>query len=510
MPAIYMVSLGCAKNLVDSEIFLGETLGDAFELALEPEDADFVIINTCGFLAEARQEGREVIEEFLELKKSRKKTPLWLAAAGCWAERQPEALARDFPGLDAIWGLRTPSDLAERILEIMKSPPRPVTAPWSGGPTGKGDGVSDNVKPRVDKHLRPGKGASRTGPAADAPLPPLTASGLGHRDQPRDGGRLVTTLPSFAYLRLSDGCDNRCAYCAIPLIRGPLRSRRPEAVVEEARVLADQGAGELVLISQDTTIFGRDLGDAGKGGLAGLLEQILAAVAEPRIRVLYAHPAHLDDATMNLLCREERLCRYLDLPIQHVSDPILAAMNRGYGRKRIMEIIEKLAAVEDFTLRTTILAGFPGESEDDFLEVLNFVAEGHFRHLGAFAYSPENGTPAAGLPDAVASETAVRRRDEILAAQAEVAFAWLNGRVGGREEVLLDAMVGADTFLGRSCHEAPDADGIIYVTDECGECRVGERVSACITGRDGYDLLGKTYPGRQTPPGKEKARRRKR
>ncbi len=490
MPAIFMVSLGCAKNLVDSEIFLGETLGDDFELALEPEDADFVIINTCGFLEDARKEGREVIAEFLAMKSGRKKRPLWVAAAGCWAERNPEILARDFPGLDAIWGLRTPSGLAEIIREIMQNPPRPVPAKHAG----------NRSKPAGNR----AKGAE-----TPPPLPQLTASGLGHRDAPRDGGRLVTTLPSFAYLRLSDGCDNRCAYCAIPLIRGPLRSRKPEAVVEEARILADQGVQELVLISQDTTAYGLDLGKDGNGRLAGLLEKLLAAVKVPRLRVLYAHPAHLDAATLDLLRREDRLCRYLDLPIQHVSDRVLAAMNRGYGRRRIMEIVEKLAEVEDFTLRTTSLAGFPGESAADFQEVLAFVAAGHFQHLGAFAYSSESGTPAAGLAGAVDPDLASGRRDEILAAQADVAFQWLNRRVGGTEEVLLDAMDEEDTFIGRSRHEAPDADGIIYIQDWEGKCRVGDYVSACITGRDGYDLLGKITTGKPTSFGKKKGGREK-
>ena len=435
-----MASLGCAKNLVDAETMLGETLGDEFHLALDPADADVIVINTCGFIADARDEAREVIGEYLALKKKSRRR-IRVVASGCWAERAPKDLLAEFPGLDGAWGLSTPSSLREAIRNLEQC----------GG-----------------------------------------ASGIGVPDRPREGARLVTTLPSFAYLRLSDGCDNRCHYCAIPVIRGGLRSREPDAIVEEAKSLEDQGAGELVIISQDTTAYGSDLRRPGVN-LRSLLDRLLAAVSIPRVRLLYAHPAHLDDAVIELLLNEPRLCRYLDLPIQHVSDKILSAMGRGYGRERILDILGRLG--RGFTVRTTILAGFPGETEEDFRQALELVGEGWFRHLGAFAFSPEDDTPARDFPDQVPADVAAARRDALMEAQSRVAFAWLDSRVGGRERVLVDSRLDAEWFLGRSIHEAPDADGRIYLRGKGIE--PGRVIEACIKTRDGYDLVAeKINPGR--------------
>lgn len=441
-----MISLGCAKNLVDAETLLGETLGERFALALDPEMADVVIVNTCGFIEDARQEARETLTECLKLKAAAEasgKQPPKIVAVGCWAQREPEKLLEEFPGLDGVWGLGVDSNLADSIRALGENP------------------------------------AERTAPAI---------RGIDNGKPVRDGARLLTTAPAFAYLRLSDGCDNRCDYCAIPLIRGALRSRRPEAVMDEAKALEDQGVRELILIAQDTTAYGRDLGRPGVR-LATLVEKMLAAVSVPRIRLLYAHPAHLDDDVVRLLQSQPRLCGYLDLPIQHISDRVLARMGRGYGRDRVQSVVDRLAG-RDFTLRTTLLTGFPGETEADFRELLAFVEEGHFRHLGAYAYSPEAGTPAAGLPHQVPPETAEERRRAILEAQAGVAFAWLDSRVGKTEAILVDARVEANLVRGRSSHEAPDADGDILVRNRVNE--PGDIIMATIKKREGYDLLGST------------------
>ncbi len=445
MPKIFMASLGCAKNLVDAEVMLGETLDSEFELELDPADADVIIINTCGFIEEARAEARSVIGEYLAVKK-RAGRPLKVVATGCWAERNPDDLVREFPDLDAVWGLSTPSSLRDAI--------RGLAA---------GGGVS----------------------------------GVGKRPAPRDGARLLTTPPSFAYLRLSDGCDNRCRYCAIPLIRGGLASRSPEAILEEAKTLEDAGVGELVLIGQDTTAYGRDLGRP-ELGLSPLLESLLAAVSVPRIRLLYAHPAHLDERTAELLISEPRLCHYLDLPIQHVSDRVLAGMGRGYGRERILRILDRFAGGK-MTLRTTLLLGFPGEEEGDFLQVLDLVREGRFQHLGAFAYSPEPGTAAFAMARAVPAEEAARRRDAVLEAQSKVAFAWLDSRIGGKETILVDSRPQPDLAVGRSVREAPDADGVVFLVGS--DSGPGDIVEACVAGREGYDLVA-------SPEGEEGRRRR--
>ncbi|MCC8191266.1 MAG: 30S ribosomal protein S12 methylthiotransferase RimO [Planctomycetes bacterium] len=438
MPKLFLASLGCAKNLVDAETMLGETLDDEFHLAVDPGDADVIIINTCGFIEEARQEAREVIGEYLALKRQ-SGGRVRVVATGCWAERSPEALRREFPDLDAAWGLGTPSSLRDALRRLEES----------GDPHRPDD------------------------PAAVAPpAPPIL----------REGARLVSTLPSFAYLRLSDGCDNRCHYCAIPLIRGGLRSRSPEAIVDEARLLEEQGARELVIIGQDTTAYAADRRQPGLS-LATLLENLLQAVSVPRLRLLYAHPAHLEDRVMDLLRQEERLCGYLDLPIQHISEGVLRRMGRGYGRERVEEILDRL---QGLTLRTTILTGFPGETEEEFTELLDWVAAGRCQHLGAFAYSPEEGTAAFGFPDGVPAAEAARRRAAILEAQRRHAFAWLDARVGGTETVVVDSRLDRDWVVARSRHEAPDADGRIYLQDR--KTRPGRILQACIIGREGYDL----------------------
>lgn len=445
MPTLFMLSLGCAKNLVDTETMLGETLGDEFSLAVQPEDADVIIINTCGFIQDARDEAESIITHFLELKKKSKR-PVKVVAAGCWAQRDPQTLLGRFPGLDAVWGLDISSSLKDAIRNLHGEP---------------------------------------------------VVCGLGNSGPVREGARLLSTLPAFAYLRLSDGCDNRCHYCAIPLIRGGLRSRQPDAVLDEAKALADMGAQEIVVISQDTTAYGHDLKQPG-ANLADLVEKLLASLTVPRIRLLYAHPAHLDDRVIDLLRTQPRLCGYLDLPIQHASDAVLQRMNRGYGRDRILEIVDRLGN-NDFTLRTTLLLGYPGETEADFRDVMDLVEKGYFRHIGAFAYSPEPGTPAFDFPDQVPAQLAAERLDNVMEAQSALAFKWLDSRIGQTEAVLIDSRPEDDWVEGRSRHEAPDADGIIMLRDR--KHNEGDIVMACITERDGYDLFGET-----TPPKKRKKR----
>ncbi len=445
MPGIFMASLGCAKNLVEAELMLGETLDENFHLVVDPSDADIVIINTCGFIEEARNEARAVIQEYIDLKKSSRRRPK-VVATGCWAERAPEDVLGEFPDLDAVWGLRTPHAMGESLRALSKP---------------------DHAK----------------------------VAGIGTPDAPAEGARLLTTLPSFAYLKISDGCDNRCHYCAIPLIRGGLKSRQMNAILDEAQNLADQGASELIIISQDTTAYGKDLGIAH--WLQTLLEKLLATVTVPRIRVLYAHPAHIEDSVIDLIKTESRLCHYLDLPLQHIATPVLQAMGRGYGKERVLELLDKLRGW--CTLRTTFLTGFPGETEEQFNEILDIVKTGVFHHLGAFAYSPEQGTPAFSLPDAIPAEVAARRRDAIMEAQSTVAFRWLDSRIGKNEAILVDSRLDRDWALGRSIHEAPDADGAVYLQDK--HAQPGDIIKACIKARDGYDVIA-------ARTGHEKIRRR--
>lgn len=464
MPTIFMTSLGCVKNLVDAETMLGETLSDDYTLELDPGAADIVIINTCGFIEDAREESRETVAEFLELKKKRGGA-MKVVAMGCLAQRYPERLREEFPQLDAVWGLSAPSALRQALADLDAG----------AGSAGGGGGGGTNV------------------------------AGIEPPCSIREGARLVTTMPSYAYLRIADGCDNRCRYCAIPLIRGGLRSREPDAVVAEAAGLADQGAKELVIIAQDTTAFQNDRpGDAG-GGLARLLERLLEAVRVPRLRLLYAHPAHLDDAVCDLLLSEPRLCRYIDLPFQHCSDRVLRNMGRHYDKNRVLRLLERFGK-PGFTLRTTFLVGFPGETEADFLELLDLVKTGCFQRLGAFAYSPEPGTPAFDGTPAVPPEEAARRRDALMAAQAKIAFRWLDRRVGGNERLLVDSVAEQGVRIARGMADAPDADGVVYLVG--GNAKPGDLVDACIKGRDGYDLVAEAS-GRKAEAKKHHGRRRR-
>jgi ribosomal protein S12 methylthiotransferase len=435
-----MVSLGCAKNTVDAEMALAAVLGDSFSLALDPDDADLVLINTCGFIAPARDEARAVINEFLAAKK-KSGGRLKLAVMGCWAERSATELAQEFPGLDAIWGLGIFPEIASAVGRVLAARER-------------------------------------------------EEAGFGVLAQPFEGPRLISTPPSYSYLKISDGCDNRCSYCSIPDIRGPFRSRPRQSIVEEARILAGRGVGELVVIGQDTTLYGDE--PAGEG-ITRLIEEILAAVSTPRIRLLYAHPAHLSSSLINLLVSEPRLCRYLDLPLQHVSDRMLKLMNRGYGRQRVEEITSRLD-VKGFTLRTTLLTGFPGEQEEDFRTAQAWVAAGFAKHLGVFAYSPEAGTPAVSFPGMVPPAEAARRRDVLLALQREKTFAWLDSRRGESEEILVDKVAEDGWLEGRTIREAPEVDGVVRLAARASP---GVFLTACIQGREEYDLIAVAREGKK-------------
>ncbi len=442
-PRVMLVSLGCAKNTVDSELALGELLDAGFDLATEADFADLVLINTCAFIESARTESYAVIEDLLGLKRS-DGTPC-IVVLGCLPERRGDEIARDFPQLDGVWGLNAYGRLVRLCEELL-----------AGEVFEHGGRV---------RELRAEK------PDACHPLP--------------EGPRMLVTPPSYAYLRLAEGCDNRCAYCTIPLIRGPFASRPQEAILAEAKQLLDMGVQELILVAQDTTSYGKDL--HGQTRLRELLQALLAQTEAPRIRVMYAHPAHLEEDLLRLLGDEPRLCGYLDLPLQHVDDAVLRVMGRRYGRARIDEILGwRERHCPALVLRTTFLLGFPGETEVQFTACLDFVREGHCQHLGAFGYSPESDTPAYALPGRIAKATIFQRLDTLMLAQQEVAFAWLDSRLGRTEEVLIDTRIGEREYEGRTGAEAPEADNVIVVTG--GEISPGTRIHACLTRRHDYDI----------------------
>lgn len=433
-----LISLGCAKNEVDSERILGAAAEAGWLVCGDPADADVVVVNTCGFIEAARSESLGAIREALALKaKGRCRA---VVVAGCLAERAGRELSCELPDVDAWVGIADPRRLPELAAELL------------------GQGGADAPRVRI------------------GPLP---------HEFGDEGARLRITPRHYAYLRIAEGCDNRCAYCAIPLIRGPLRSKPIETCLAEARELAADGCRELILIGQDTTNYGLDL--YGHRALPMLLE-LLAQVEPLRwLRVLYSHPAHFDEAAIEAFATTPKLCPYVDIPIQHASDRILARMGRGTTRADMAGLIARLRArITDLTLRTTALVGYPGETEADFAELLGFVEEAEFDRLGAFAYSEEDGTRAAGEGPAVPEGVRQARVDELMRRQQAIAFRKARARVGTRVEAVLDRPLGGGVFAARSAAEAPDVDPVIRVRGR--RLRPGQFIEVEITDAIGYDL----------------------
>ncbi len=432
-----LVSLGCAKNAVDAERILGAAVERGWLVCGEPADADVVVVNTCAFIEAAKDESLKAIEDALALKASGRCRAV--VVAGCMAQRYGRHLSRELPEVDAWVGIASPRqlpELAERVLAEPASSPVVCVEPL---------------------------------PESFGP----------------EGARLRITPRHYAYLRIAEGCDNRCSYCAIPLIRGPLRSKPLETCLQEARELVSDGCRELILIAQDTTNYGLDL--YGHRSLPMLLEQLAEVEGLRWLRVLYSHPAHFDAAVAEAFATTPKVCHYVDIPIQHASDPVLARMGRGVTREAMADLVARLRErIPDLVLRTTVLVGYPGETEADFAALLEFIEGTGFDRLGAFAYSEEDGTRAAVEEPAVPEGERAARLDEVMRRQQAIAFRKAAERVGTRVEVLLDARLDRAVFAGRSYAEAPDVDPVIRVTGR--RLRAGQFVEVEITGATGYDL----------------------
>ncbi len=450
---IGLISLGCAKNEVDAERILGAAAEAGWLICGDPADADVVVVNTCGFIEAARSESLGAIREALALKATGRCRAV--IVAGCLAERQGRELSRELPGVDAWLGIADPRRLPEVAAEAL--------------------------------HRRAAKPIVRV-----EPLP----HGFGD-----EGPRLRITPKHYAYLRIAEGCDNRCAYCAIPLIRGPLRSKPVETCLQEARDLAADGCRELILIAQDTTNYGLDL--YGHRALPRLLAGLAAVEPLRWLRVLYSHPAHFDDAIIEAFASTPKLCPYVDIPIQHASDRILGRMGRGTTRAGIAALIARLRArIPNLTLRSTVLVGYPGENDDDFAALLGFIEAVEFDRLGAFVYSEESGTRAAVEGPKVSEAVAAARYDELMRRQQAIAFRRAAARVGSKAKVVLDRSLGGGAFAGRSAAEAPDVDPILRVRGR--RLRPGQFVEVEITDAVGYDLearVGGKPPSAKDPHG---------
>lgn len=426
-----LVSLGCAKNLVDSENLLGMLTERGMEIVADPAEADVIFVNTCGFIESAKEESIEAIFDMAQYKRTGSLKKLFVT--GCLAQRYPEALLSEIPEIDGIMGVADYARLDEMLAD-------------------------------AENNLRPC----------------YTAAGPRFLHTPR----VLTSAGYSAYVKISDGCENRCTYCAIPLIRGGYSSRPFDDIVDECRRLAADGVTEITLIAQDTSRYGCDLGD-GHYLLPELLEAVHEIEGVHWLRVLYCYPDSTDDRLLDTIARLPKVAPYLDLPLQHIDDTMLRRMNRrgssDWIKSRLAECRKR-----GILVRTTMIVGFPGETDAQFQTLLDFVREARFDRLGAFTYSPEEGTPAAVMPDQIDEEVKNLRLDQLMMLQQSVSMELNEARIGSVCEVLVDGFDEGRPY-GRSLLEAPESDGCIWLTSD-QPLVPGTYVTAKITGADAYDL----------------------
>jgi ribosomal protein S12 methylthiotransferase len=439
----FLVSLGCPKNLVDSEGIATLLRRAGYAPAPDADDADLLIVNTCGFIGSAREESRAVLQELAQNKQPDQR----IIAAGCYSQRCPDDLAEAVPEIDGLIGTRRWMDIVDLVEQL----------------EGR------------EKQLRP--------PTPVCHTPKVETVGQDTRGVVR-----AAVQGGSAYLKLADGCRRGCAFCAIPLIKGPTVSRSPEAILAEAEQLAELKVQEIILIAQETTDYGRDLGL--ESGLATLLDQMVAAVTQvPWIRLMYAYPSGtgLTHELIETMANHPQVLPYLDLPLQHAHPDVLRRMRRPANIDRVRHIIEELReAMPEIAIRTTFLVGYPGETEEEFRTLLEFVEEMEFDRVGAFTYSHEEGTPAAELEDDVPPEVKAERLERLMATQQPISLAKNQALVGEVLDVLIEGQ-GEGLSVGRSYRDAPEVDGLVLVEEEL---LVGEIVPVRITAALEYDLVG--------------------
>lgn len=434
-----MVSLGCAKNQVDGEVLMASLKNAGFETVDDAARADIAIVNTCGFIESAKKESIEEILELAQLKKEGKIQKL--VVTGCLGERYQQEIHKELPELDAVIGIGANGEIAELLTKMMEE-----------------DAYVESFPEKSS--------------------------------MPLCGQRELTTPSYFAYVKIAEGCDNRCTYCAIPLIRGGYRSRTMESIEEECKALVENGARELVLIAQDTSRYGIDL--YGEYSLAKLMERLCKIEKLHWLRVLYCYPDSITDELLEVMAREEKIVPYMDLPLQHASGPILKAMNRRGDRESLTALMKKIREkVPGVVLRTTIITGFPGETEEDFTQVAEFLKDVQFERMGCFAYSQEEDTPAAELPDQIDEEVKERRAEILMGDQMDLMDAQGQELIGQTLEVLVEGFDRyAECWFGRSYRDAPDIDGKVFFTTGGKRPRLGSFVQVEITDCMDADLTG--------------------
>jgi ribosomal protein S12 methylthiotransferase len=436
---VSMISLGCAKNLVDAEVMLGYLPPERFEITTDEAAADIIIVNTCGFISDAKEESVETLLEAIELKKSG--SCKLLIVTGCLSQRYAGEMADELPEVDILLGTGDVPHILERI---------------------EAHDRGENVRQSVG-------------------LPQY----LYDHETPR-----VTSSPFYStYVKIAEGCNNLCSYCIIPQLRGPLRSRSIASVVAEVERLVAAGAQEVNLIAQDITAFGADRHDGAR--LEDLLRELVKIPDLRWLRLLYAYPDGISDELIELVATEEKICSYFDVPLQHIDDRVLGRMNRRVGEDTIRDLIARMRQrIPDLTLRTSFIVGFPGETETEFAKLLAFVEEGHFDRVGVFRYSREEDTPAAALPDQVPERVKKSRYNKLMKAQQRVSFRRNRALIGRIEPVLVEGYSEETELLlsGRSIRQAPDVDGQVYIT--AGQAEIGAIVPLRITDSSEYDLIG--------------------
>ena len=435
---ILFISLGCDKNLADSETMLGMLASRGYQIVDEEEKADVIIVNTCCFIHDAMEESIETILQMAEYKKSGSLKAL--IVTGCMAERYREEITKEIPEVDAVLGTASYGHILDAVDEALKGHSYLMMEPL-------------DTLPLIETH------------------------------------RLVTTGGHYAFLKIAEGCDKHCTYCIIPKLRGNFRSVPMDHLIKEAEQLAADGVKELILVAQETTLYGKDL--YGEKKLPELLHKLCQISGIRWIRILYCYPEEITEELIQTMKEEPKICHYLDLPIQHASDGILKRMGRRTSKEELVHIISRLREeIPDITLRTTLITGFPGETQEQHEELMDFVDEMEFDRLGVFTYSPEEGTPAASMPDQIEESIKEDRRAELMELQQEIAFEQAENMIGKEVLVMIEGKVADENaYVGRTYKDAPNVDGLIFVNTDA-ELMSGDFAKVKVTGACEYDLIG--------------------
>ena len=435
---LLFISLGCDKNLVDSEVMLGLLAKEGYQMVDDEQEADVIVINNCCFIHDAKEESIQTILEMAQYKEEGRLKAL--IVTGCLAQRYQQEILDEIPEVDAVLGTTAYTEIARAIEEALE---------------GKGKVTTEdlNALPLTDPH------------------------------------RIVTTGGHYAYLKIAEGCGKHCTYCIIPKLRGDYRSVPMERLIAEAKDLAEQGVRELILVAQETTLYGKD--PYGEKSLYRLLKELCRIDGIRWIRILYCYPEEIDDPLIQVIKEEKKICHYLDLPIQHASDEVLKRMGRRTSKEQLKTVIGKLRKeIPDICLRTTLITGFPGERKEQHEELMEFVDEMEFDRLGVFTYSPEEDTPAAEMPDQIPEEIKEERQAELMELQQDIAFDAAENMIGKEVLVMVEGKVADENaYVGRTYKDAPGVDGLIFINTE-EELMSGDFAKVKVTGALEYDLIG--------------------